>query len=319
MLLLLAAPSFAADAQLGGAVDFIAGVTVGEDGGAAALGLRQAEGDIKVGGQDFAFVTQLDVAATLSGDGLFLYSLAPERLLIEGGGPSWKAWGGIFPAFFRMESVDPWRNQMVTGSLASARVPGAILGGGVEFGGPTAWLDLLVGARPATVDVFRLDDVGLGSLPFIAGARGRFDIQVVHFGGGAWFGGDFAALGFGGMELGGNVDLGVVSPYAELVTDLQDGHAGFLGADLFPSGVVSPGARVELDSARGFGVGVNVASTLFDILRLKGEASYQAGNPGIYLEVAVFSKAPIDDDRHGRPTPPTGPAVTKMQPLKKKG
>ena len=314
MLLLSFASSLAADTQVGGAADFIAGIAVGEGGGALTLGLRQAEGDIKVGSDDFAFEAQVDVAATFSGDGILLYSIAPERLLIEGGGRGWKAWGGVFPGFFRLESVDPWRNQMVTGSLASALVPGAILGGGAEFGGPSAWVNVMVGALPATVDVFRLDDTSMGPMPFSAGARGRFDVQSVHFGGGAWFGGDIAALGFGGLELGGAIDLGVVSPYGELVTDLRDEHAGQLGADLFPDGAVSPGARVELDSHRGFGVAVGVASTLFEILRIKGEASYQAGNPGVYLEVAVFSKWPADDDRYGRPTATTRTANRKRPP-----
>ena len=312
MLLLLVVPSLAADTQIGGSADFIAGIAVGEGG--MALGLQQAEGDIKVGDDDFAFEAQVDVAATFSGEGILLYSIAPERLLIEGGGGGWKAWGGVFPGFFRLESVDPWRNQMVKGSLASSRVPGAILGGGAEFGGPAAWVDVMVGALPATVDVFRLDDTGMGPMPLIVGARGRFDVQSVHFGGGAWFSGDIAAIGFGGLELGVAIDLGVVSPYGELVTDLREGHAGQVGADLFPDGAVSPGARVELDSQRGFGVAVGVASTLFEMLRVKGEASYQAGSPGIYLEVAVFSKWPADDNRYGRPTLATDPASRKRPP-----
>lgn len=300
-LLQTALPSaFAADAQVGGAVDLVAGVTVGEAGTVGSFGLRQVEGDIQVGGRDFNFVTQLDLAATVSGDGIFLYSIAPERLVVAGGGKGWNLQGGIFPAFFRVESVDPWRNSFVLPSMASARTPYTILGGGAEFGGPSAWVNLLVGFQPSTVDVFKLDD-GPVSLPFIAGLRGRFDLGNAHLGGGAWFGGNFASLGFGGLELGGNVELGVVSPYGEFVSDLRDGHSGFLGADLFPSSVVSPGARVELDAQRGFGVGVDVASTLFDILRIKAEASYQAGNPGVYLEVAVYSKAPVDDDRYGRP------------------
>ena len=64
--------------------------------------------------------------------------------------------------------------------------------------------------------------------------------------------------------------------------------------------------------------GVDVASTLFDILRLKAEASYQAGAPGVYLEVAVFSKAPSDDDRYGRPTPLFAPTSTPKRAEKAK-
>ncbi len=306
MIPILLSSALAADTQLGGAVDLVAGVAVEGETAVGSFGLQQAEGDIQVGSRDFSFVTQLDLAATVSGDGIFLYSIAPERLLVQGGGKGWMLEGGIFPAFFREESVDPWRNSMVHGSLASARVPGAVLGAGASLGGPKAWVDLLVGAQPSTVDVFRLDD-GPVALPFIAGARGRFDLGAAHLGGGAWFGGSLAALGFGGLETGGNVDVGVVSPYWEFVSDLHEGHAGFVGADLFPASVVSPGARVELDSQRGFGVGVDVATTLFDILRIKGEASYQAGNPGVYLEVAIFSKQPIDDDKYGRPNSPYSP------------
>jgi hypothetical protein len=300
MLLLLSAfsPAHAADVELGGAIDLIGGIALEGDAPVGAVGLRQAEGDLRVGGKDLAFTMQLDVAATFSGDGIFLYSITPERLAAEGGGRGWRLQGGIFPSFFRMESVDPWRNNAVRPSLASARLPGTILGGAAELGDNRGGVDLLIGARPSTVDVFRIDDGPVG-LPFVAGARGRLGFDPVRLAGGAWFGGDLGALGFGGMEIGVDANLGVVAPYGEFVSDLQDGHAGFLGADLFPDGLVSPGARVELDSDRGFGFGVGAASTLFDILRVRAEASYQAGSPGVYVEVAVFSKAPVDDDRHG--------------------
>ena len=299
-LLLFAAFAHAAspNVELGGAVDLMAGVTVGEGGAVGAFGLRQLEGDLRVGSPEFGFNTQLDIAATFSGDGIFLYSIAPERLAVEGGGKGWKLEGGVFPGYFRMESVDPWRRNGVVTSLAAQRLPGAILGAGAQLGDNRGGVDLLLGAQPSTVDVFAFDD-GPVSLPFIAGARGRIGIQPVRIAGGAWFGGNLGALGVGGMEVGVDANLGVVCPYGEVVSDLREGHAGFLGADLFPDGVVTPGARVELDSQRGFGVGVGAAATLFDILRLKGEANYQAGNPGVYLEVALFSKAPIDDDAHG--------------------
>jgi len=263
ILLLLAFPSHAAEAQFGGAINLVAGITAGESGAVGALGLQQAEGDVRVGARDLAFTMQLDLAATFSGDGIFLYSISPERLVAEGGGPQWKLQGGIFPAYFRMESVDPWRNSAVVRSLASARVPGTVFGAGAELGGDKGGVDLLLGVQPSTVDVFRIDD-GPVWLPFIAGARGRVAIESVRIAGGAWFGGNLGALGFGGLELGVDANLGVVVPYGEFVSDLQAGHAGFLGADLFPDGVVSPGARIELDSQRGFGVGVSAASTLFE-------------------------------------------------------
>lgn len=297
-LFLVPAQAAAPNVELGGAIDLMAGVSVGEEGAVGAFGLRQLEGDIRVGSREFAFNTQLDIAATFSGDGIFLYSIAPERLVVEGGGQGWQLEGGIFPSPFRMESVDPWRNNAVVTSLASQRLPRAILGAGAQLGDNRGGVDLLLGAQPSTVDVFALDD-GPVSLPFIAGARGRLAIQPVRIAGGAWFGGNLGALGVGGMEVGIDANVGVVCPYGEFVSDLREGHAGFLGADLFPDAVVTPGARVELDSQRGFGVGVGAATTLFDILRMKGEANYQAGNPGVYLEVALFSKAPIDDDPHG--------------------
>ncbi len=301
MLLLLLPSALAGNAEVGGAVDLIAGVAFAGDTSVASFGVQQAEADLKVGGDGFAFVMQLDTAATVSGDGLLVYSLAPERLTVGGGGRGWRAWGGVFPGIFRLESVDPWRRQAVVASMASARVPGAVLGGGADFGSAKGGVSLLLGFAPATVDVFRLDDVGPTSLPLIAGARGHATFSTVEVAGGAWFGGGFDALGFGGLELASVIDLGVVVPYVEFVSDLGEGHSGFVGADLFPTAIVSPGARVELDSTRGFGVGVSVASTAFEILRFKGEASYQAGNPGVYLEVAVMSKAPVDDDRFGRP------------------
>ncbi len=307
LLLLLRLPAYAAppNVELGGAIDLIAGVTAAEGGAVGALGLQQAEGDLRIGSPEFAFNAQLDIAATFSGEGIFLYSIAPERLSVEGGGKAWKLEGGVFPAYFRMESVDPWRANGVVRSLAHARLPGAVLGAGAQLGDNRGGVDLLIGAQPSTVDVFRLDDAPV-SLPFIAGARGRLGVQSVRIAGGAWFGGHLGAMGVGGMELGMDADLGVVVPYGEFVSDLREGHAGFLGADLFPDGLVTPGARVELDSERGFGVGVGAAATLFGIVRLKGEANYQAGNPGVFVEVAVFSKAPIDDDARGfvnRPAP----------------
>jgi hypothetical protein len=297
-LLLATARAAAPNVEVGGAIDLIAGVTAGDNGAVGALGLQQAEGDIRVGTEEFAFATELDIAATFSGEGIFLYSIAPERLAVEGGGQGWRLEGGIFPAYFRMESVDPWRANGVVASLASARLPGQVLGAGAQLGDNRGGVDLLLGALPSTVDVFRIDD-GPVSLPFIAAARGRVGFESVRLAGGAWFGGNLGALGFGGLEVGVDANLGVVSPYGELVSDLREGHAGFLGADLFPDGVVTPGARVELDSQRGFGVGVGAACTLFEILRLKAEANYQAGNPGLYLEVAVFSRAPMNDDAHG--------------------
>lgn len=312
LLLLPVSVAFAGNATVGGAIDLVAGVQVAPGVAAGALGLQQAEGDVHWGSESFWFDAQIDAAATFSGEGVFIYSLAPERLALGGGGRSWRAWGGIFPGFFRMESVDPWRSQFVRPALATARVPGAILGAGAEFGGPKAGVSLLVGAQPSTVDLFQIDD-GPVSLPFVAGARGRVTLSAVEVAGGAWFGGGLDSLGFGGLELGTAVDLGVVVPYGEFVSDLRQGHAGFVGADLFPDGVVSPGARVELDAVRGFGVSVGAASSLFDILRIKAEASYQAGAPGVYLEVALHSKEPVDDDRFGR-SPRPAPARTPRPP-----
>lgn len=297
-LLLAAVHAAPPNVELGGAVDLMAGVTTGEGGAVGSFGLRQLEGDLLVGGDEFAFNAQLDIAATFSGEGIFLYSIAPERLVVEGGGKGWKLEGGVFPGYFRMESVDPWRSNGVVTSLAARRLPATILGAGAQLGDNRGGVDLFLGAQPSTVDVFKLDD-GPVALPFIAGARGRIGIQPVRIAGGAWFGGNLGALGVGGMELGFDAALGVVTPYGEFVSDLRDGHAGFLGADLFPDAVVTPGARVELDSQLGFGVGVGAATTLFDILRLKLEANYQAGHPGLFLEVALFSKAPIDDDPRG--------------------
>lgn len=314
MLLIPLSAALAGNATVGGAIDLVAGVNLAPGAAVGSFGLQQAEGDVLVGGKEFSFELQLDAAATLSGEGLFVYSLAPERLTVGGGGRGWRAWGGIFPGFFRLESVDPWRRQFVVASMASGHVPGAVLGGGGEFGGPKASVAVLLGVQPATVDLFRVDDVGFGALPFIAGARGRVQVSSVELAGGAWFGGGLGGLGFGGLEVASVVDLGVVVPYGELVTDLSTSHAGHLGADLFPDGVVSPGARVELDSARGFGVAVGAASSLFEILRIKAEASYQAGAPGVYLEVAVHSKAPVDDDRFGRRTDLEGPKPPAKKP-----
>ncbi len=307
MLFFCVHSALAADAQVGGAVDLVAGMNFQGQAAVGTFGLQQAEGDVKVGGPALNFEAQLDVAATLSGDGLFVYSLAPERLQVAGEGAGWRAWGGVFPAFFRLESVDPWRRQFVVGAMATAHTPGAMLGGAAELGGPKGGVSLLLGVQPATVDIFRFDEVGLGPLPFLAGARGRVMVNTVELAGGAWFGGGLGGLGFGGLEVATVADLGVVVPYGEVVTDLAASHAGFVGADLFPDAVVSPGARVELDSVRGFGVAVGAASSLFEILRIKAEASYQAGAPGLYLEVAVHSKAPADDDRFGRPSPLPAP------------
>ncbi len=301
-MLILLSLALADDVQVGGAIDLAGGSDFTGDSG-VGLGLRQVEGDLRVEGENVGVELQLDTAAVLTGDGLFIYSLGPERLVGEGFGKGWRLAGGVYQAPFRMESVDPWRNALVTPSLVSRRVPGAMLGGELTLGGPVASVVLVAGGQPYTTNVFDLDQAG--PMPFLAGARGEFDVEVVELGLGAWAGGINGAP-FGGLEAGARLDLLIVGAEAEIVTDLRDDHALSLQGEIWPDGLFSPVTRVEFAS-EGFGVAVGASSTIADIVKLKAEASYQAGNAGVYLEAAVFSKWPGDD------TPRAGDTSTKRR------
>jgi hypothetical protein len=297
---LLLASLASAETMLGGAVDLAGGVCAGDPCSNAGFGLRQAEGDLRTEGEHAAFEVQADLAAQLTGDGLFIPYFAPERLVGEGFGERWRVSGGVFQGPYRIESVDPWRNPFVTPSLVSARVPGAIVGGDAELGSPVASVEVFGGVLPATVNVFDLDQFSANGLPFIGGLHGRVDIAVVSLSGGAWFGGSPASPGFGGAEIGGRMDLLVVGAYADFTGDFAGHGAGLLGAEIWPNGLFSPGSRLEFDSERGFGFAVGASSTIADLLRLKAEASYQDGGAGVYLEVGIYSAWPDDDVHHPR-------------------
>ena len=292
-LLLVPLAAYAAEVQVGGALDLIGGLTAC-DGCPVQLagGLRQAEGDLRVAEGQLAFELQLDTAASVNGDGVFIYLLSPERLVAEGFGDNYRVSAGIFQAPFRIESVDPWPGPQVTPSLLSRRLPAAILGGEVTVHSQVVGATLVVGAQPATTNVFELDEGYGAPLPFLAGLRGRVVTGAVDVGGGAWFGGGLDGIGFGGAELGARVDVDIVAAYGDVTSNFQSTHCIVLGTELWPTSVVSPSARVEFDAPEGFGVAVGVGSTLWEILRLKAEASYQAGNPGVYAEVALFSTWP---------------------------
>lgn len=283
----------AAEVQVGGALDLVGGVTACEGCPVQlAGGLRQAEGDLRVAEGHLAFELQLDTAASLDEDGVFIYLLAPERLATEGFGDNYRVAGGILQAPFRVESVDPWPGPQVMPSLLSRRVPGAYLGGEFTAHSEVVGGTLIVGALPPTTNVFELDELSGQPLPFIAGLRARVMTGGVDVGGGAWVGGGLDGFGFGGAELGARVDVEIVAAYGDVTSNFRDVHSVVLGTELWPEAVVSPSARVEFDAPAGFGVAVGVGSTLFEILRLKGEVSYQTGNPGVYAEIAVFSKWP---------------------------
>lgn len=285
--------AFAADVQVGGALDLVGGITACEGCPVQlAGGLRQAEGDLRVAEGHLAFELQLDTAASLDEDGVFIYLLAPERLAAEGFGDHYRVAGGILQAPFRVESVDPWPGPQVMPSTFSRRVPGAYLGGELTAHSDVVGGTLIVGAQPPTTNVFELDELSGAPLPFIAGLRARVMTGGVDVGGGAWVGGGLDGFGFGGAELGTRVAVDIVAAYGDITSNFRDIHSVVLGTELWPDAVVSPSARVEFDAPAGFGVAVGVGSTLFEILRLKGEVSYQMGNPGVYAEVAVFSKWP---------------------------
>jgi hypothetical protein len=289
-ILLVVFAASGAEVKVGGALDLMGGVTACEGcppqvGG----GLREAEGDLRVADEHLAFEIQLDTAASVGSDGVFIYKLAPERLVGEGFGDAYRVSAGIFQAPFRIESVDPWVGPQVMPSLFSRRVPGAILGGEVTVHSEVVGATVVIGGQPATTNVFELDDFSGAPLPFLAGLRARVRSGNVDVGGGAWFGGGLDGFGFGGAELGARVDVEVVSVYGDLMSNFADSHSIVVGTELWPEAPVSPSARVEFDAPQGFGVAVGAGATFFELLRIKAEASYQAGNPGVYLEVALFS------------------------------
>ena len=292
-MILALSSAYADEVQVGGAVDFLGGLDTNRDN--AVIGLRQLEGDLRAEGQALAFEVQLDTAATFTGDGVFLYALGPERLVGEGFGKNWRVALGVEAAPFRMESVDPWRNAMVTYTLLSRHVPASVLGGSFVLGNQQASLTLLAGGELATTNVFALDT--LGPVPFVAGARGKFDVEIVEIGLGAWAGGQGQPV-FGGLEVGARVDAGLVGAQVEAVSDFRSVYAVSAQGEVFPGGLMSPVARVEF-APEGFGVGAGLSSTLFDVLRLKAEATYQAGAAGVFLEAALFSNWPGDDAPRG--------------------
>lgn len=298
-MLLLVASAHADELRVGGAVDVVGGVDA--ESGAAVVGLRQLEGDLRAGSGALAFELQLDTAATFTGDGVFLYALGPERLVGEGLGKDWRLSLGIEKAPFRVESVDPWHNALVSYTMLSRHVPDSVLGAALVLGPPQTNLTLLAGGQLGSTNVFAFEQ--WTPMPFLVGARGKFDVDAVELAAGAWAGG-LDRFELGGLELAARVDAGLVGAQAEVVSNLSTAHAASVQGELWPRGLLSPVARVEV-ATEGLGVAAGLSSTLFDLLRLKAEAGYQAGAAGIYVEAAVFSAWPGDDAPRGGDTSPT--------------
>ena len=134
---LLQSPANAADVEVGGGIDLVAGVVHPPAGAwSSAGGVRALEGDLQVRGGAVTFEAALDASATFAMPLPIVFALVPEQLTLTGDtGPVWIS-GGVAPAPWRIEAVDGWDNALVTWSAAHrGYLAGSLLA--VEVGGGT--------------------------------------------------------------------------------------------------------------------------------------------------------------------------------------
>jgi hypothetical protein len=288
-LLLLSRLASAVDVQLGGGLDVMSATSL--EGAGTGLQLRQLEGDLQLGSETVTARLDLDIAATIwDGSALLpVYALGPEQLTVRWQPSDFYAQGGIAPGPWRLDHVDPWDNALVSTTLLNRLVPGSVLGAEAGFDNGPVVVRAVGGADAPFFDFLHLGNLGPTVFRPIVGAHALADVGVVEIGGGGWWRPLDASLA---AQLGLRANIGIVGAFGEIVGGTGNVVGGQVGASIWPEGLVSPSARVELVHGVGPGIAVGVTSTLVKVLKLKAEASYEAGYAAAYLEASLASPWP---------------------------
>lgn len=276
----------AAELVAGGGVELAAGVVHGANAWTAEAGVRQVEGDLRVIEGGFEAALQLDARIGIAP--VFVASIVPEELGLAGDlGPVWLR-GGIAPAPWRVEAVDGWDTTLVTWSVEDRRaLPGSFLAAEIGIGDRDKGVAFLGGLDLGT-GLELLGDVGgqLTRAPLLTGVHGRVGGQGVKLGGGIFAWPDSPAVVAQG---GATFEFDDLTLEAQAVGGWNATFGAHVQGALFPKGVATPVARVEILGAQpGGAVGVQVKPTGW--LFLKAEVAYAEGAPQGWVEVAMFGE-----------------------------
>lgn len=302
-VLLLPRLASAVDVQVGAGIDVMSATSL--EGAGTGLQLRQLEGDIQLGSETVTARLDLDIAATIwDGQTLLpVYALGPEQLTVRWQPSDFFAQGGIAPAPWRLDRVDPWDRALVSTALVERLVPGSVLGAEAGFDNGAVVVRGVGGADAPAFDFLHLGALGPTTFRPILGAHAQAGVGIVDIGGGGWWRPLENSLA---GQLGARADFGIVGAFGEIVGGTGNLAGGQIGASIWPSGIVSPSARVELVLGAGPGIAVGVTSTLVEVLKLKAEASYQAGYAAAYLEASLAAPWPPERAQRKRTSGPTG-------------
>ncbi len=289
--LLLIEGAFAAEVEVGGGVDAIAGVAHPADGAwRATAGVRQLEGDLRVVQGAVTLELALDAAATVALPLPAVFALVPEQAnVVAHTGKVWIG-GGIAPAPWRLERVDGWDNALVSWSAADRSfLPGSLLGVTVGSGTPARGIAVAAGLDLGPgLDL--LGDVGqaLATAPLLVGVHGAWEERAVRFGGGVFVLPDTPAVA---GQAAVDIDLEPVALSLQVVGGWNAPFGGHAQAALYPDALLSPAFRLEyFDGAAGATIGVALRPKPFFVT--KAEIGWVGGVPSAWVEVAVFRPWP---------------------------
>jgi hypothetical protein len=291
--------ALAADVELGGGVDLVAGVVHPPAGAWTSTGgVRELEGDLLVRTDAVEVEAALDLSATVAVPLPVVFAIVPEQLTVTGdAGPVW-IMGGITPAPWRIERVDGWDNALVSWSAEHRNyLTGSLLGAEVGAGTPERGV-----AGVAGLDMGRgldfLGNVGgtLTTAPLVVGVYASDREDTLFIEGGVFASPDVPSIT---GQVGASCDIDAVRLAAQLVGGWHAPFGGHVEVDLFPDQVVVPVARVEYFARQvGGTVGVGIRPRPF--LAFKAELGYADGAPQAWVEAAVFRPWPPVSKPHGK-------------------
>ncbi len=282
----LLTPAHAADTELGFAVDTVAGAMSTGDGAKTVVGLREVEGDIAVAAG--AFRARADLELGLSIDKSVTLTLARAEQLtlgVDAGTVALDA--GVAPGPWRVESVDPWANALVTIWPGTAAIPAQVLGATVSWGAPSTHLAVIGGWSYAANGINLVDGApGVGTP--IVGVHGQAGLgskaNSTRVTGGLWThpGGDRP----GGFEVGARVDVAVLALQTELLGTFDGSLRAQVGAEALSRLPFTPVARLSWDGGPGVALGARVKP--LPMVALKAQGSWEQRQVAGWLEAAIY-------------------------------
>ncbi|HNC94950.1 MAG TPA: hypothetical protein PKW90_02435 [Myxococcota bacterium] len=287
----------------GAALDVQAAAFIPDSGPVQTAAGWQAEGDLAVYPDSFRLMAELDFGGGIGT--LFpatLVYLSPERLSVRVGIKKFWFEGGVLPPPWGMESVDPWRNALVSwsalrrpgaGAIQGAYGPdgmvplGSLIGGGLGIGDQSWGIMGLAGLDlPSGINLIGQPLEDLRGSQLLVGGHAWYQERRVTVSGGLYAHPiDQTPLTF---------DLGAqVRPKDFWITgEGSVSTAGDLGfmllGELLPNGRVSPALRLELTRAEGPGAALGVTGNIADFFRLKAEVRYAQRTPSLWAEATLF-------------------------------